>query len=167
MSQENVKVVMAGYDAAERQDGRAALELLDEDSVWDIEVLGMPDLARVSAGRDDVRGSRALLAAWDRYEMEVERVSRTIMGIASVSLFRVRAVEGSVVADAVAPERTAPARLMPLPWTARVARLGLAVGPMEATALEASDWWSLPECRAAGYWAGDVAGERGARATRV
>ena len=62
---------MAGYDAAERQDGRAALELLDEDTVWDMRGLGMPDLARVYAGRDDVLGFWGhWLAAWEKIEFK-------------------------------------------------------------------------------------------------
>jgi ketosteroid isomerase-like protein len=66
MSQENVEIVMAAYDAAQRQDGRLGLQLLDENVVWDMSGLGMPDLAKIYRGHDgilDFWGS--WLAAWE------------------------------------------------------------------------------------------------------
>ena len=69
MSQENVQLVMTGYDAAERQDGGAALELLGENAVWDMTGFGMPDLARVYRGADEILGFWAnWLAAWEKIE---------------------------------------------------------------------------------------------------
>ena len=65
MSQENVEVVMAAYDAAQRQDGRSVPDLLDPTVVWDMSGLGMPDLAQIYRGHDGILEFwSSWLAAW-------------------------------------------------------------------------------------------------------
>ena len=72
MSRENVEVVLAGYAAAERQDP-SAFELVDEEVLWDMTGLGMPDLARVYRGRDEViQFWTSWLAAWEALEFDTD-----------------------------------------------------------------------------------------------
>jgi ketosteroid isomerase-like protein len=62
-----VEVVLSGYEAAER--GEWAFGMLDEDIVWDMTRLGMPDLARVYRGHDGIREFwQDWLAAWETIE---------------------------------------------------------------------------------------------------
>ena len=69
MSQENVEIVLSAYRAMERGDYQLALDLADEDIVWDMSDLGVPDLARVYLGLDGVRQFwTAWLAAWEAIE---------------------------------------------------------------------------------------------------
>jgi ketosteroid isomerase-like protein len=60
---------MAAYGAAQRQDGRSGLALLDPDVVWDMSGLGMPDLAKVYRGHDGILEFwREWLGAWETVE---------------------------------------------------------------------------------------------------
>jgi ketosteroid isomerase-like protein len=69
MSRENVEVVMAGYDATQRADYESAFQLLDENILWDMRGLGMPDLAKVYRGHDGIREFwLSWLAAWETVE---------------------------------------------------------------------------------------------------
>jgi ketosteroid isomerase-like protein len=75
MSQENVEVVMSGYDAVQRGDYESAFEVCDEDIVWDMTGLGKPDLARVYRGHDGLRQFwLAWLAAWETIEFKTPAV---------------------------------------------------------------------------------------------
>src|SRR5437016_4647811 len=71
MSQENVDLVLSLYDAVQRSDYESPLEMTDDDVLWDVSRLGLPDMAKVYRGRDGVRefwGS--WLAAWETVEFK-------------------------------------------------------------------------------------------------
>jgi ketosteroid isomerase-like protein len=75
MSQEDVDIVMSGYDAVQRGDYESAFDVCDEDIVWDMTGLGMPDLARVYRGHDGLRQFwLAWLAAWETIEFKTPAV---------------------------------------------------------------------------------------------
>ena len=71
MSQENVEVVMSGYDAVQRGDYESPLQVIDEDILWDMSGFGLPDLAKVYRGHDGLREFWvAWLAAWETIEFK-------------------------------------------------------------------------------------------------
>jgi ketosteroid isomerase-like protein len=71
MSRENVEIVRRAYDAAQGQDPESGLTLLDENIVWDMTGLGMPDLAKVYRGRQGIREFwTGWLAAWETIEFK-------------------------------------------------------------------------------------------------
>jgi ketosteroid isomerase-like protein len=75
MSQENVELVMSGYDAVQRGDYESALEAADEDMLWDMSGFGLPDLAKVYRGHDGLREFWvAWLAAWETIEFKTPAV---------------------------------------------------------------------------------------------
>ncbi len=49
MSRENVEIALSLYRAVERQDA-SSFAILDQNVVWDMRGLGMPDLAQVYRG---------------------------------------------------------------------------------------------------------------------
>src|SRR5262245_48321429 len=75
MSQENVEVVMSGYDAVQRGDYESPFEVADEDILWDMTGFGLPDLAKVYRGHDGLREFwLAWLAAWESIEFKTPAV---------------------------------------------------------------------------------------------
>ncbi len=59
---------MSLYDAVEQRDG-SSFDVLDEEIVWDMSGLGMPDLAKVYRGHDGVREFwLSWLSAWETVE---------------------------------------------------------------------------------------------------
>ena len=71
MSQENVEIVRRAYDAAQGRVPEAGLMLLDENIVWDMTGLGMPDLAKVYRGHQGIREFwTGWLAAWETIEFK-------------------------------------------------------------------------------------------------
>jgi ketosteroid isomerase-like protein len=62
MSRENLEVVMAGYDAIERDDPQSGFELVAEDILWDMSRLGVPGLARAYRGHE---GLGEFWTAWN------------------------------------------------------------------------------------------------------
>ena len=68
MARENVELALSLYRAGERQDA-SAFALVDEDVIWDMRGLGMPDLAQVYCGREGMgRFWTSWLAAWESIE---------------------------------------------------------------------------------------------------
>jgi ketosteroid isomerase-like protein len=75
MSRENVEIVMSGYDAVQRRDYESGFTLLDENVLWDMSGLGMPDLAKVYRGHDGIREFwTSWLAAWETIEFKTPAV---------------------------------------------------------------------------------------------
>jgi ketosteroid isomerase-like protein len=69
MSRKNVEVVMSLYDAVQRRDYESPFEVCDENILWDMSGLGMPDLAKVYRGHDGIREFwTSWLAAWETIE---------------------------------------------------------------------------------------------------
>ena len=69
MSQENIATVMSAYDAVQQKNYDSGLSLLDENIVWDMSGLGMPDLAKVYCGHEGIREFwTGWLAAWETIE---------------------------------------------------------------------------------------------------
>jgi ketosteroid isomerase-like protein len=132
MSREKVELVLSLYDAVVRRDYESPLELLDEEIVWDMTGLGMPDLAKVYRGHDGIREFwRGWLGAWEMLEykaltptehgdhviVEVEQRNRGRLSGAAVDFhyfqtFTIR--DGKVVASSTAET-----------WTRAVNALGL------------------------------------------
>ena len=74
MSKENVEIVMAAYRAAQTQDA-SGFSLCDEQVVWDMTGLGMPDLARVYNGLEGLRDFWSRwLTAWETIEFDTVAV---------------------------------------------------------------------------------------------
>jgi ketosteroid isomerase-like protein len=70
MSQENVDLVRRGIESVE-----AFWALLDEDVVWDMREMPLPDLPDVMVGRDTViEGSRHYWGTWDEYRIDTEEL---------------------------------------------------------------------------------------------
>ena len=69
MSQENVATVMSAYDAVQQKNYDSGFDLLDQNILWDMSGLGMPDLAKVYRGHDGIREFwTGWLAAWETIE---------------------------------------------------------------------------------------------------
>jgi ketosteroid isomerase-like protein len=69
MSQENVDLVLSLYDAVEHRDYESPLELLDENVLWDTTRFGLPDLANMYRGHEELSGFWiGWLAAWETIE---------------------------------------------------------------------------------------------------
>ena len=73
MSQENVRVVRSFLDHA-REDP-AAWDIFDEDVVWEVGALAIPDVPATSRGADGVREFfRRWVGAFEDWAYEVEEV---------------------------------------------------------------------------------------------
>ena len=69
MSRENVELVLSLYDDAQQRSYEAALERLDDDILWDTTRFGLPDLAKVYRGKEELGGFWfGWLAAWETIE---------------------------------------------------------------------------------------------------
>ena len=72
MSQENVATVMSAYKAVQQKDYDSGLSLLDENIVWDMSDLGMPDLAKAYRGHEGIQEFwTGWLAAWETIEFNL------------------------------------------------------------------------------------------------
>ena len=70
MSQENLELVRRGIESVE-----AFWALLDEDVVWDMREMPLPDRPDVMVGRDTViEGSRHYWGTWDEYRIDAEEL---------------------------------------------------------------------------------------------
>jgi ketosteroid isomerase-like protein len=70
MPQENVELVRRGIESVE-----AFWALLDEDVVWDMREMPLPDLPDVMVGRDAViEASRHYWGTWDEYRIDAEEL---------------------------------------------------------------------------------------------
>jgi ketosteroid isomerase-like protein len=75
VSRSNVEIVAVAYDAVQSRDYESGMELLDEDLLWDMSGLGMPDLAKVYRGHDGIRQFWTdWLAAWESIEFKTRVV---------------------------------------------------------------------------------------------
>jgi ketosteroid isomerase-like protein len=73
MSDENVEIVRRAYEAWNRGDGDAAIELLDPDVKWSLPP-HFPD-AETWHGRDRVvDGLREMMASWESLQMDVREL---------------------------------------------------------------------------------------------
>ena len=69
MSRENVDLVVSIYGAVERRDYELPFEVADENILWDMSGMRLPDVARVYRGHDGLREFWASwLQAWDTIE---------------------------------------------------------------------------------------------------
>jgi ketosteroid isomerase-like protein len=69
MPQENVQLVLSLYESVEKGDYGSPLELFAEDVLWDTTRFGLPDLANVYRGHEELRGFwLGWLAAWETIE---------------------------------------------------------------------------------------------------
>src|SRR6266511_4495639 len=69
MSHENVDLVISLYDDVQQRDYESPLERLDENVLWDTTRFGLPDLANVYRGHEELRGFwLGWLAAWETIE---------------------------------------------------------------------------------------------------
>ena len=74
MSRSNVEIVLASYEAAQRMDV-AGFDLVDDDAVWDMSALGMPDLSGVYRGKQAwIEFWARWVAAWDSLAFELLNV---------------------------------------------------------------------------------------------
>jgi ketosteroid isomerase-like protein len=76
MSPENIEVVSAAIDAANRRDPNAFLACLDPEVVWD-DTEGFAGLRRVYRGPAEVRDwfQAAIVEPWDSLHMAVEEIT--------------------------------------------------------------------------------------------
>jgi ketosteroid isomerase-like protein len=76
MSQENIEVVSAAIDAANKRDPNAFLACLDPEVVWD-DTEGFAGLRRVYRGPAEVRDwfQAAIVEPWDSLHMAVEEIT--------------------------------------------------------------------------------------------
>ena len=71
MSRENVEVVMSTYAAVQQAEYESGFEVLDEEILWDMSGLGLPDLGKVYRGHDGIREFwTSWLAAWEMIEFK-------------------------------------------------------------------------------------------------
>jgi ketosteroid isomerase-like protein len=69
MSQENVKLVLSLYDAAQKRDYESPFDVIDENVVWDMSGFTLPDMAKLYRGHDGIREFwTKWLAAWETIE---------------------------------------------------------------------------------------------------
>ena len=75
MSQENVEIVKALYDAFERRDNESPFDVYDAEIIWDASRFAPPGMSGVFHGHEGVRTFFGRwLDAWETIDFEIQRV---------------------------------------------------------------------------------------------
>jgi ketosteroid isomerase-like protein len=75
VSRSNIEIVAAAYDAVQNGNYAAAMALVDDEVLWDMSGLGVPDLTKVYRGHDGISEFwAAWLGAWESIEFRTRVV---------------------------------------------------------------------------------------------